>query len=189
MITTPPNKDIGASSVPISQAAETVATNISVMVSSAAVGAGIRRAPQICPSMEGNKTAAPKTAASGTVFIRSTGSRKLGYRQYKPPITTKPPHQNTYNHDSLTVRRLPTTAHLLFDAPAATHQPTPSHIWHLINLHRAAIALAGSPYPPLPCVVPIDHPWPSAPSRAPVPASLPSKPLAAVRVLHRATSR
>jgi len=111
------------------------------------------------------------------------------YRQYKPPITTKPPHQNTYNHDSLTVRRLPTTAHLLFDAPAATHQPTPSHIWHLINLHRAAIALAGSPYPPLPCVVPIDHPWPSAPSRAPVPASLPSKPLAAVRVLHRATSR
>jgi len=42
------------------------------------------------------------------------------------------------------VRRLPICRNLLFDAPAATRQPTPSHIWHLINIHRAAIALPAS---------------------------------------------
>ena len=65
-------------------------------------------------------------------------------------LPTKAANQNTYHHVTLTVRRLPTTTHPLFDAPAATHQPTPSHIWHLINIHRAHIALAGRPYPPLP---------------------------------------
>jgi len=42
------------------------------------------------------------------------------------------------------VRRLPICRNLLVDAPAATRQPTPSHIWHLINIHRAAIALPAS---------------------------------------------
>ena len=90
------------------------------------------------------------------------------YRKNKPPITSEPPHKNADNHDTFTVRRLPICRNLLFDAPAATRQPTPSHIWHLINIHRAAFALAGRPYPPLPCAVPIDHPLQGAPSRAPL---------------------
>jgi hypothetical protein len=31
------------------------------------------------------------------------------YRKYKPPITIKPPHKNTYNQRISSIRRLPTT--------------------------------------------------------------------------------
>ena len=86
--------------------------------------------------------------------IHARGIRKIN-RLLPPSRHTK----NADNHDTLTVRRLPICRNLLFDAPAATRQPTPSHIWHLFNIHRAAIALAGRPYPPRTSAVPIDHPW------------------------------
>jgi GGDEF domain-containing protein len=35
------------------------------------------------------------------------GGKEYEYKKNKLPITTKPPHQNTYSHDTLTVRRLP----------------------------------------------------------------------------------
>ena len=75
---------------------------------------------------------------------RSTQISRREYKKNKLCITTKPAHQNTYSHDTLTVRRLPICRNLLFDAPAATRQPTASHIWHLINIHRAAITLPAS---------------------------------------------
>ena len=77
------------------------------------------------------------------------------------------------------------SAYLLwFDAPAETHLPTSLQPWRLINHHRAAIALAGRPYPPLPCAGSIDHPWPGAPGRAPVALEVASKLLTVARVLH-----
>lgn len=66
--------DMGGRSVPIRIPAEMVATKISVMVKSAAVGAGILRAPHICPSIDGKISKAPKTTASGIVLMRETGS-------------------------------------------------------------------------------------------------------------------
>lgn len=70
----PPSRDIGGSSVPIRSPAEPVATSISVMVSRAAVGAGIRRAPHICDNMDGNISIAPNTTAIGSVRISDIGS-------------------------------------------------------------------------------------------------------------------
>ena len=71
------------------------------------------------------------------------GSMSIGKinRLLPPSRHTK----NADNHDTLTVRRLPICRNLLFDAPAATRQPTPSHIWQLIKIHHAAIDLAGRP--------------------------------------------
>ena len=67
----------------------------------------------------------------------------------------------------------------------------PSHIWHLINLHRADIALAGRPWPGAPGLAPLAwRPYPplclcsiEQPSVAPAVAS---KPLAAVARAPRA---
>jgi hypothetical protein len=47
IIITPPSMEMGGKSVPIRIPADRVATKISVMVSRAAVGAGILLAPQI----------------------------------------------------------------------------------------------------------------------------------------------
>jgi len=98
----------------------------------------------------------------------------MEYRKNKRP-TTKPPHQNTYNHDILTVRRPPICRNQLFDALAAKPQPTPPHFCHLINLHPAAIAL------PISSLCSTHRPT--------VALQLLGKPMAALHVLQGTTSR
>ena len=75
MIISPPSMDMGGRLVPISQPADRVATIISVIVNSAAVGAGMRLAPQICPSMAGNNTTMPNSNPTGTALTDKAWSR------------------------------------------------------------------------------------------------------------------
>ena len=103
------------------------------------------------------------------------GAAAGGIRKINRLLPASRHTKNADNHDTLTVRRLPISRNLLFDAPAAIRQPTASHIWHLINIHRAAIALPASSL----CST-------HRPSMA---LQLFSKPLAVVRVLQGATSR
>lgn len=50
-------------------------------------------------------------------FLSADGWQVVKYRQSKPPITTKPPHQNTYHQDTLTVRWLPSFREHLYWCP------------------------------------------------------------------------
>ena len=71
------------------------------------------------------------------------------YREDLPPTTSKPQRTKSQTPGFYQQDGQQLFVHLLVDAPTGTRQFTPSHLLHLMNHHRAAIALAGHPYPPL----------------------------------------